>query len=115
MVDWQDGFAVDAPLTLDDVTGFLFGSMNPTTTEPGVNIPKSAVFIRTEPPQVWQKQSDTDLDWKQLQGCEVIQVPELYLPFLMSDGSQIALPLETNMTLPFLLSDGSTVSLSLEV
>lgn len=115
MVDWQDGFAVDAPLTLDDITGFLFGDSDPTVSEPGINIPKSAIFIRTEPPQVWQKQSNADLDWTLLGECKVIQVPELYLPFLMSDGSEIALPLDTDMTLPFLMSDGSEIGLSLGV
>lgn len=116
MIDWEDGYAVGEALTLEDVTGFIFGEMDPSVTEPGIGIPQSVLFIRTNPPEVWQKQSGTDLDWIKLgDGTSVIQVPELYLPFCMADGSEIRLPLATNMKLPFLMSDGSEIHLQLEV
>lgn len=115
MIDWSDAYNAGDILTLDDKTGFMFGTMDPSSTEPGINIPASAIFIRTSPPEIWQKQSEDDLDWEKLGDNSIVQVPQLSLPFLLSDGNQIQLPLDTNMVLPFLMADGSMTNLELEV
>jgi len=53
-------------LSIQDKTGIISGAMDPTVTMPMPNVPVSTLYIRTSPPELWQKIGVGDLDYKQL-------------------------------------------------
>ena len=117
MSDWKNGNNIGEILILgeDETTGLVYGTGDPTISEPGTGIPTSTLYIKTSnPPAIFQKQSTADLDWIRTSDGGVISVPELALPFLLQNNSQVLLPLETNLTLPFVLQNGTEIALALE-
>lgn len=97
VIIWQD---VDPT-----VTSFLHPNSPP--------IPPGSLLIRSQPAQLWQKQSLAEFDWVEVKAQGGGNGGGNTVPFITSDGSETQLATNSSGDLDFITSDGTQISIPL--
>ncbi len=118
--DFKRAHRVRNGVSIEDVTGVISGAVDPSVTAPMPHVPVSTLYLRTSPPQVWQKTDVGDTDYVMLEagdgGCSCTPSPDIFLPLILRNGVDIAeLPLNTSSQIPLILRNGTEISVMLGI
>lgn len=120
MADFKRTQSVRNGIEIDGKTGIIRGDVDPSLTAPMLNVPRSTIYIRKNPDEIWQKTGDGDTDYTKVGSgtggsCDCTPMPGVFLPFLLTDLSVVNLYLDTQNKLPLILSGGTQIGLVMEI
>lgn len=102
MAEFNQLYAVEEGISIDDATGIISGDPDPSLTSPGTNIPESTLYIRISTNQLYQKTGPAVTDWSLVPvfGSEYLYIEDETVSITTSTTFQEKLSLSTPATLP---------------